>query len=474
MTTTRSGGIEDLRAAMAGPVTAPEDEGYDEARRLWNAAIDGRPAVIAQCTTADDVAAAIRHARTHGLEIAVRGGAHSFPGLSSVDSGLVIDLHRMNAVTVDPEDKRARVQGGALNADVDAATQEHGLAVTTGMVSHTGIAGLTLGGGMGWLTRLGGLGIDNLVSAEVVVADGRILRASEDENADLFWAIRGGGGNFGVVTEFEFRLFEAGPMVQFGLFFWDLEQGREALRLMREVIPELPRSMNGLPAVALSAPLAPFVPVEHQGKPGYALLLVGFGSDAEHQQVTERIRAALPPLFDVVTPMPYTALQQLIDEPNAWGFYGYDKSGYFADLTDDVIDVLVERAPHKTSPMSQLLFYRLDEAFSEAGEDDTAFSGGRSPRYAGFFIGMTPTAEMLAAEREWIRSVWQALRPHMLEAGTYINAVDGADAQDPTRVQELFGSKYARLARVKATYDPDNVFHRNVNISSGGIPVPRG
>lgn len=474
MTTTRSGGIEDLRAAMAGQVITPADEGYDDARRLWNAAIDRRPAVIAECTTAADVAAAIGYARSHGLEIAVRGGAHSIPGLSSTDGGLVIDLHRMNAVAVDPEAKRARVQGGCLNRDVDAATQAHGLAVTTGLVGHTGVAGLTLGGGMGWLSRMGGLSIDNRVSAEVVVADGRVLRAADDENADLFWAIRGGGGNFGVVTEFEFRLFEAGPMVQFGLFFWDQDQGRDALRLIRDVIAELPRTMNGLPAVALTAPPAPFVPVEHQGKPGYALLLVGFGPDAEHQQVTDRIRAALPPLFDVVTPMPYTAVQQLLDEANAWGFHCYDKSGYVPDLTDEVIDVLVERAAHKTSPLSVLLFYRLDGAFSEAGEDDTAFGGGRSPRYAGFFIGLTPTPEMLPAEREWIRSVWQALRPHMIGGGTYVNAVDGQDAQDTTRVQELYGEKYARLARVKAVYDPDNLFHRNVNIDAGGIPVPRG
>ncbi|MCU1615227.1 MAG: linked oxidase domain protein [Frankiales bacterium] len=326
---------------------------------------------------------------------------------------------------------------------------------------------------MGWLTRLGGLSIDNLVAAQVVVADGRILRAAEDQNADLFWAVRGGGGNFGVITEFEFGLFDAGPMVHFGLFFWDAEQGREALRLAREVIAELPRSMNAIPAAALTAPPAPFVPVEHQGRPGYALLLVGFGPEAEHQQVTERIRSALPPLFDVVTPMPYTALQQLLDEANAWGFHGYDKSGYFAELTDEVIDVLVEHAPLKTSPLSVLLFYRLDEAYSEVGEDDTAFGGGRNPRYTGFFIGLTPTADMLPAERAWIRSLWQALRPHMLGAGTYINGIDVHDAQDTAQVQAAYGPTYTRLAAVKAAYDPDNAFHRNVNITADVTLAPR-
>ncbi|MGY1709057.1 FAD-binding oxidoreductase [Geodermatophilus sp. SYSU D00758] len=471
MSETLSGGIEVLRGAVTGPVHVTGDEGFDNARRRWNAAVDRRPAVIVECLSAADVAAAVRFARSEALEIAVCGGGHSIPGHSTCDGGLVVDLRRLDAVTVDADARRARVQGGALLGDLDAATQAHGLAVPAGMVSHTGVGGLTLGGGMGWLSRMAGLTIDNLVSADVVLADGRVVRAAEDENPDLFWALRGGGGNFGVVTEFEFRLVEAGPMVEFGLFFWDESLGREALRLAREVIAELPRTMNAVPAVALTAPPAPFVPAEHQGKPGHALLLVGFGDAAEHRQVTERIRRALPPLFDLVTPMPYTALQQLLDEANAWGFHAYDKSGYFADLTDEVIDILAEHAPRKTSPLSVVLFYRLDEAFSEAGEDDTALGGGRSPRYTGFFIGLTPMAEMLPAEREWVRSLWQALRPHMLSAGSYVNAVEGEDAGE---VEATYGPKYSRLAAVKARYDPDNVFHRNVNITAPTIPVPRG
>jgi FAD/FMN-containing dehydrogenase len=471
MTQTKRSGIEALRAAVGGPVRVMGDDGYDDARRLWNAAIDRRPSVIVECVSAADVAAAVRFARSEGLEIAVRGGAHSIPGLSSCDGGLVIDLRRLNRVVVDPAARRASVQGGALLGDVDAATQAHGLAIPAGLISHTGIGGLTLGGGMGWLTRLGGLTIDNLLSAEVVVADGRVLHASEDENDDLFWAVRGGGGNFGVVTEFEFRLLEVGPIVQFGLFFWDESQGREALRLMRDVVADLPRSMNAIPAAALTAPPAPFVPAEHQGKPGYALLLVGFGDPAEHEQAAERIREALPPLFDVVTPMPYTALQQLLDEANAWGFHAYDKSGYFADLTDAVIDSLVEYAPRKTSPLSVLLFYPLDEAYCETGDDVTAFGGERTPRYTGFFIGLTPTAEMLPAERDWVRSLWEALRPHMMSAGTYVNALEGTDVRE---VENAYGAKYRRLVAVKAKYDPDNVFHRNINISAPRIPPPRG
>lgn len=471
MTQTVSGGIGALRATVAGRVLVPGDGDYDEARKLWNAAIDRRPSVIVECVSAADVTAAVGFARTEGLEVAVRSGAHSVPGHSTADRGLVIDLRRMNGVTVDPGARRARVQGGALLRDVDAATQAHGLAVPAGLVGHTGIGGLTLGGGMGWLTRLAGLTIDNLLAAQVVVADGRVLRAAEDDNADLFWAVRGGGGNFGVVTEFEFRLHEVGPTVQFGLFFWDEPRGREALRLMREVVADLPTSLNAVPAAALNAPPAPFVPAEHHGRLGYALLLTGFGDPTEHEQVTARIREALPPLFDVVTPMPYVALQQLLDEANAWGFHAYDKSGYFVDLTDEVVDVLVEHVPRNTSPLSAVLFYRLDGAFSAVGEDETAFGGGRSPCYTGFFIGLTPTADALPAEREWIRSLWQALRPHMTSTGGYVNALEGQDAGE---VVATYGPKYQRLTAVKARYDPDNVFHRNVNIAPSGIPTPRG
>jgi FAD binding domain/Berberine and berberine like len=463
MTQTLSGGIEALRAAMNGPVITPGDPGYDEARKVWNADIDRRPAAVARCTSADDVAVAVRFAGEEGLEIAVRGGAHSMPGHAVCDHGLMIDLSLLNRVTVDPSAKRARAQGGALISDLDAATQAHGLAVPMGVVGHTGVGGLTLGGGMGWLTRQAGLSVDNLVSAEVVVADGRVLRAAEDENADLFWALRGGGGNFGVVTEFEFRLHEVGPTVQFGLFFWEQDRGREALRLMREVIADLPRSLNAIPATALTAPPAPFVPAEHHNKLGCALLLTGFGDPGEHQQAVDRIRTALPPLFDLVTPMPYVALQQLLDEANAWGSFGYDKGAYIENLTDEVIEILSDYAPRKSSPLSVLLFYRLDGAYSEVGEDDTAFGGGRSPRYMGFFIGLCPTPDLLPAEREWIRSLWVALRPHMMGAGTYVNALEG---QDESRIRDTYGPKYSRLAAVKAKYDPGNVFHRNVNIAS--------
>lgn len=241
---------------------------------------------------------------------------------------------------------------------------------------------------MGWLIRQAGLSIDNLVSAEVVVADGKILRATEDDNPHLFWAIRGGGGNFGVVTELEFRLHDVDPVVQFGLLFWDAREGEQALRLMRDTIADLPRTLNAKPA-ALTAPPAPFVPPEHHNKLGYALLLVGFADGAGHQQVLERVRNSLPPLFEYVTPMPYVALQQLKDEANAWGFYGYDKGAYVEDLSDGMIRILTQHMPRRTSPLSVVLFYRLDGAYSEANDNDTAFDGGRSPCHMVFIIALT-------------------------------------------------------------------------------------
>jgi hypothetical protein len=446
---------------MTGPVLGPADPDYDEARRVWNAEIDRRPAMIARCASPADVAAAVTFAATNGLEITVRGGAHSPSGESVADHGLMIDLSRLNQVSVDPQAKRARAGGGALLADLDAATQAHGLAVPAGHVSHTGVGGLTLGGGMGWLTRQAGLSIDNLASAQVVTADGRIQRAAPDENPDLFWAIRGGGGNFGVVTEFEFRLHQVGPIVQLGLLFWGLEQGPDVLRLAREVIAALPRELNILIA-GLNAPPTPFVPQEHHLRPGYALVVAGFGSAGQHERVLARIRGALPPLWEFVTPMPYVALQQMFDEANAWGFHGYAKGTYLADLSDEAIQVAAEYLPRKSSPLSALLFYRLDEAYSQAGEDDTAFSGGRSPRYAVFIIAVCPTPQLLAADRTWARSFWQALRPHSLGAGSYVNAM--TEFEDD-RVQASYGpAKYQRLAKIKAKYDPQNLFHHNANI----------
>ncbi len=467
MTQTASHGIDGLRAVTDGAVIAPGEPDFDDARRVWNAEIDKRPAVIARCATAGDVSAAIGFAREHGLEVAVRGGAHNTAGTATVDGGVMIDLTPMSGVAVDPVARRAQVGGGALLADLDAAAQAHGLAVPAGLISHTGIGGLTLGGGMGWLTRKFGLTIDNLASAEVVTADGRIRRASATEHPDLFWAIRGGGGNFGVITSFDFRLHPVDPTVQFGLFFWGLDQGQEVLRLARELVPALPQDLAAVTA-AVTAPSAPFVPAEYHGTPGYAMLVTGFGSaerdaTAEHTAAVNQIRRRLPPLFDLVTPMPYVALQQMLDEANAWGVHAHEKGAYLEDLTDDVIAVITEHVERKTTPMSAVMFYRLDGAYSQVGDGETAFSGGRSPRYAAFILGISPEARQLAAARGWVREFWSALGPHAISGGDgYVN---GTAEYGDDRVRGSYGTaKYERLARIKAEYDPDNVFHLNANI----------
>lgn len=466
MTQTVGDAVGALRALMSGKVVQPGDDGYDDARRLWNAQIDRRPAVVAQCVSAQDVVAAVRFAVEHGLEIAVRGGAHGVSGKACVDDGLMVNLSGLNSVTVDPEARRARAGGGALLGDVLSAAQEHGLAYPVGTVAHTGVGGLTLGGGMGWLTRKHGLSIDNLVSAEVVTADGRILRASEQENSDLFWAIRGGGGNFGVVTEFEFALHPVGPMIQAGLMFWSLEQGKEFFKLAREICGSLPPEVNVIIG-GINAPPAPFVPEQYQMQPGYVAVIAGFGPEQQHAEVLERFRQ-VPTLWEFVTPMPYMALNTMLDEANAWGQYDYEKGCALDELTDEVIDILVEHYPRKQSPGSVMLFFRLDAAYSQVADDATAYSGRRSPGYGMFTIAVCPTLEMLDADRAWVRGLQDALAPH---AGNrvYVNALD----EDISDVHLAYGAeKYGRLAQIKAKYDPDNVFRRNANIKPA-IPGQR-
>ncbi len=465
MSQTTESPISILRSRIRGDVIGTADAQYDDSRRVWNGNIDRRPLAVARCLDEADVQEAVRFATEHGLEVAVRGGAHSMSGASVVDDGIVIDLGQMNLVRVDPETRRARVSGGAQLADLDAATQAHGLAVPAGLVSHTGVGGLTLGGGMGWLTRLGGLSIDNLLSARVVTADGEIRVASPTDNADLFWAIRGGGGNFGVVTEFEFALHEVGPIIHFGMLFWSLDQGAEALRHARGVIDSLPDDVNVMVA-ALNAPPAPFVPEQHQLQPGYAALVVGTGSAESHAEVFKALHA-VPVLFDFSTPMPYVELQKMLDEANAWGFHCYDKGCYVEELSDEVVDTLTTHFPGKVSPLSLVLFYRLDGAFSRVDDQATAFSGGRSPRFAVFVIGVCPAPEMWAAERDWVRSMAEALRPLSVDDGVYVNGMTDFDSLTP--VQAAYGpEKYARLVDIKTKYDPNNVFHRNANIAPAG------
>jgi FAD/FMN-containing dehydrogenase len=441
-----------LRAEFQGPILLPGHADYDRARSAFNGAIDHHPTVIARCTSAADVSAALAYAQRSGLEVGVRSGGHSPWGACVPDRGLMLDLSLLNQVTVDPAARRARCAGGATMANLDEVTQADGLAVTGGTISHTGVGGLTLGGGLGWLLRRHGLAIDNLESAEVVLADGRCVRTCADEYPDLFWALRGGGGNFGVVTEFEYRLHPVGPVVPLTLRFWALDRCAAALRAIRDTVAALDPT-TGAMIVAMHAPPAPFIPERHRSTPGIALVLVGRGADAA---------VALPPAFEVAMDLPYAQLQQMLDPSAPWGVHVYSKSLYLDELSDDVIAVVDEWLPRKTSPMTMLPIFPLGGAYASVPDDATAFGGPRSARYAFGMDAVATDAASLAADREWVRSMWQALLPFAAGSGGYVNFMAEDDEQ---RVRASYGpAKYDRLARLKTEYDPGNIFHRNANI----------
>ncbi len=457
-----AGDVDAFRTSFTGTVLTSGDDGYDTARAVWNGAIDRSPALIARCSSADEVARAISFARENDLEIAVRGGGHNYAGYAVSEGGLMIDISPMNQVSVDPQARRAVAGGGATWEALDAAAQQHGLATPGGFISHTGIGGLTLGGGVGWLTKRAGLSCDNLVSAEVVTADSLTVRASADENSDLFWALRGGGGNFGVVTSFEFALHEVGPLVNLGLFFWGLDRGTEALRFSRDFLAKLPVDATGFLAVALSAPPAPFVPERYHFLPGHALLVVGLGSPEAHAAAVAPIREAMPPLFELVTPIPYVALQQMFNESAAWGTLAYEKALYLDELSDAAIAVIAEHAPKKASPESFCPTFLLSGAFLEKADDDNAFGGGRTGGLVFNISAAAHTPEDYEADRAWVRAFWEAMRPHARGTGGYVNFQSDVDED---RVRASYGpEKYARLAQAKAAWDPQNVFHLNANI----------
>jgi FAD/FMN-containing dehydrogenase len=467
-------GITTLRATFAGEVLLPTDAGFPQARAeaLWNGDITHQPALITRPTSNDDVAAAIAFARTHGLDLSVRGGGHGYAGKAVVDQGLVIDLSRLDDVRVDPASRRARVGGGAVWAAVDAATTEHGLAVTGGTVSHTGVAGLTLGGGLGWLMSRQGLSCDNLVAATVVTADGRTVAVSEQEHPDLLWGLRGAGTNFGVVTELVFALHEVRPLANVGFFFWRPEDAAGPLSFARDYLFDLTPEMGALIA-GVSAPPEPFVPVEHQGIPGIAVIVASWGDAEEHAAAVEPLRA-LGPLFELVTPIPYVALQQMLDGGVPWGIRAYDKSLNLDELSDDAIRVIVERVARKRSPTSLVPLFPLRGRVREVADDATAFSTPRNRRWAVSLEAIAEDAETFAAEREWAREGWAALRPYAPDDGAYVNFEYDTDA---ARVRASYGDKYRRLAALKAVWDPENVFRSNVNITpdpaATGVPPPR-
>ena len=449
--------MDKLRATLRGDVIRPGDPAYDETRSIWNGDIDRRPAVIARCATVDDVRAALAFGREVGLRIAVRGGGHSLPGHSVADGALMIDLRPMNKVNVNPATRRVTIQGGAVWADVDGQAQAHGLAVTGGHVTHTGVGGLTLGGGIGHLMRKFGLVIDNLVSAEIVTADGRVLRASATENEDLFWAIRGGGGNFGVATEFVLALSPLGPTVLGGIAFWAPDKGPELMRRYREFCARCPDEVTTL-LVYLHAPPFDFVPKDVQLRPGYAVAVAGTDVGVAERAVKD-LRAFGPPLFDIIGPMPYLALQRVFDPALPPGTKTYFKAHYIQAMSDDVIHAIHAETPKMPPGRSQVFVVQMGGAVSRVPDDATAF-GGRAAAFQTLCIGIWDEPAEKEGAVKWVRGLWGALEPHA--HGAYVNL---SDEQDEAALKQTYGAeKYARLQRIKAKYDPDNVLSLNQNI----------
>jgi FAD/FMN-containing dehydrogenase len=460
--------VEELRADFGGEILQAGDAGYDEARAVWNGLFDCHPALIARCRTAEDVVTAVGTAREHGLSVAVRGGGHSVPGYGTCDDGIVIDLSPMHRVEVDPQARTARAQAGATWGQFDAATQEHGLAVTGGRFSTTGIAGLTLGSGSGWLERKLGLTADSLLSVDLVTASGDRITASADENAELFWGLRGGGGNFGIVTSFTYRLHPIGPIILGGLLVSLPDRAEAILRFARDHWPTAPDDLGGGVAF-ISAPPEPFVPPEMHFKPVVGIVICWTGDPEEGERVLAPIREVAQPVMDMVQPMPYTALQTMLDAGGPKGINGYMKAEFMEELDDEAIGKLARHGAGRASPLSQIIMEPLGGAVARVGEEDTAL-GRRDVDWVYHALGMWMEPDQASAEAnmEWARALAEDMRPHVTD-GVYLNYTsDTGDA----RVRATYGpAKYERLVALKDRYDPDNLFRLNANITPSERPA---
>ncbi len=443
---------------LRGDLLQPGDAGYDEARKLYNGMIDKRPAFIARCADAADVIAAVNFGRDHGLLVAVRGGGHNGAGLGSCDDGLVIDLSAMRSVQVDPARAEVRVAGGCTWADVDHATYPFGLAVPTGFLSSTGVGGLTLGGGMGYLTRRYGLTIDSLLSVNMVLADGRYVTASADENPDLFWAVRGGGGNFGVVTDFLFRGQTVGQHVYGGPIFWPLEQAAEVMRYWRDEILTGPDELNGWFGVH-TVPPVPMFPAEHHLKKMAVITFCYTGDLAQAEKIFEPIRRVAPPAMDFAGPIPLPALQSMFDGLYPAGLQWYWNADFFTELSDTAIDLHLQYAQQLPTVHSTMHLYPLSGAAQRVGKDDTAWSF-REAKFAQVIVGVDPDPANNPRTIAWSKEYWRKLHPHSA-GGAYVNMMMD-EGQD--RVKAAYRDNYPRLAQIKAKYDPQNLFRVNQNI----------
>jgi FAD/FMN-containing dehydrogenase len=445
-----------------GELLRPQDAGYAEARRLWNGAIDKRPAVIARCTGAADVIAGIGHARSSGLPLAVRGGGHNVAGTASCDGGIVLDLSPMKGTKLDPVARTVWAEPGLLWGELDRATQATGLATTGGIVTHTGVAGLTVGGGIGWLMRKHGLTCDNLLAVELVTADGGLLRVDGGEHAELLWGIRGGGGNFGVVTAFQFRLHPVGPQVLAGPVLYSAERAREVLRGYRDWAADAPDEVSTVVNLRF-APALEIIPERLHGVPVAMIVCCYAGADAaEGERLLEPVRRLGVPLLDLVTVKPYRAHQATFDASVPHGLHYYWKSHYLDVLGDGAIDAVVDHAWSHRSPRSYTIMFQLGGAVRRVPEDATAFSG-RGAGYALNINAVALDADECARQTDWARGLWEATG--RFSNGVYMNFLgdEGAD-----RVRAAYGeAKYRRLAELKRAWDPDNLFRLNQNISPG-------
>ena len=460
--------LDDLRGRLTGRVFFPSDAGYDDAREIFNLMHDKRPAVVARCVISDDVVACVDVARRSGVSVAVRGGGHSVAGNSTCEGGMVIDLAGLRRVEVDPEARTARAGGGVLWGDFDAATQAHGLHTPGGRVTTTGIGGFTTGGGYGWTSSKYGLACDNLISAEVVLADGSVVRASAEENPELFWGIRGGGGNFGIVTEFEFRLHELGPIVLAGLALWPIDRAREVMSAWRDIVDHAPDELSTA-CVILTAPPEEFVPDHLKGQAATGMAVMYVGDPEAGVEVVQPLKD-LAPEVDLIQPMPYTVFQALLDPSLPHGMRSYWRGEYMNSLSNDAITAFTAHAPDVQAagiPFSQMVIFRLGQAIQAVPDDAAAFSH-RDAEYIFHPISMWADS----ADDEHViavnRAFCEAMRPFTTGAA-YLNFT-GED-----RVREAFGdAKYTRLVALKDRYDPDNLFRLNQNIrpsTQTGEPV---
>ena len=456
-TTAQPALLESLSSALRGPVIRPGDDGYDEARAVYNAMIDRRPAAIARCADVADVMTAVRFARDNGLTVSVRGGGHSGAGLGVWDGALVIDLSAMRGITVDPGAKTVRAEGGCTWGDVDHATGAFGLATPSGFLSTTGVGGLTLGGGIGYLARRFGLTVDNLLAADVVLADGSFVTASADSHPDLFWALRGGGGNFGVVTSFQFRCHDVGRVVA-GPILYDIADSADVMRWYREIQPGLPEELSGWLGLITIPPGPPF-PEELWLRKACAIVWCYTGPADRADETLAPVRAFGAPLLDGVQPMPFPVLQSVFDAVYPAGLQWYWRTHFFTEISDQAIAVHQEFGEALPTPLSTMHLYPLDGAAHRVSPDATAFPY-RDGGWAGVIVGVDPDPANAAMIKDWAVRYSDALRPTSA-AGGYLNFMmdEGAD-----RVRASYGPNYGRLAQIKGRYDPDNFFRVNQNI----------